>query len=93
MSLSKESIQCVIDALVTEVIQRYAGDKNINHTEALRFLMGTKTYKLLNDPESFLYLESIEYVLDMLDAEIQGDTERWVEVQYYDVKPCYIYAS
>ena len=77
--MSKESIQFAIDTLAAEVVQRYAINSQTAHTEALRFLMGTNTYKLLSDPESFLYLESVEYVLDMLEAEQKGDTERWVE--------------
>lgn len=79
MSQSKESIQFAIDTLAAEIVQKYAADKQITHTEAIRFLMGTNTYKLLNDPESFLYLESAEYVIDMLAAEMSDDTERWIE--------------
>ena len=77
--MTNESIQFAIDTLAAEIAQKYADDKRIPHTEAIRLLLGTNTYKLLNDSESFLYLESVEYVLDMLAAEQTGDTERWVE--------------
>ena len=42
--------------------------------------MKSKTYALLINPESFLYLESPAYVLDMVDAEQRGDWDRWLEV-------------
>ncbi|MCL2322198.1 MAG: DUF3990 domain-containing protein [Oscillospiraceae bacterium] len=76
---TKESIQFAIDTLTTEVVQKYSLDNNITGTEALRFFMKTDTFKLLINPESYLYLESLEYVLDMLDAEMHGDTKRWLE--------------
>ena len=80
MKPTKESIQFAIDTLTTEVTQKYASDNEISGTEALRFFMKTDTYKLLANAESFLYLESIEYVLDMLDAEIHHVMVRWLEV-------------
>jgi hypothetical protein len=49
-------------------------------TETLRELMKSKTYVLLLNPESYLYLESPTYVLDMIDAELSGDWDRWLEV-------------
>jgi hypothetical protein len=42
--------------------------------------MATKTYELLTKPESYLYLEPAPYVEDMLDAELSGDWESWLEV-------------
>ena len=42
--------------------------------------MTTKTYELLANPKSYLYLEAAPYVEDMLDAELSGDWERWMEV-------------
>jgi len=41
--------------------------------------MKTKTYALLFDEHSLLYLESAEYIFDMLQAEQRGDWERWKE--------------
>ncbi len=79
MSQSKEQIQFAIDTLAAEIAQKYAADKQISETEALRFLIGTHTYKLLRDAQSYLYLESVEYVMDMLAAELGGDTEKWIE--------------
>ena len=80
MKPTKESVQFAIDTLSAEVAQKNAADNGISGTEALRFFMKTDTFKLLVNPESYLYLESVEYVLDMLDAEINHDMARWLEV-------------
>jgi len=80
MKQTKESIQFAIDTLTAEVSQKYAIEHQITGTSSLRLFMGTDTFLLLSNPESFLYLESAEYLLDMLYAELQGDTERWLEV-------------
>jgi len=41
--------------------------------------MKTKTYALLFDENSLLYLESAEYTFDMLQAEQREDWEYWTE--------------
>jgi len=73
-------IQLCIDSLTADVADKVASDQKIGTTEALRQFMETKTYDLLFDTASFLYLESTEYVYDMLQAEQRGDWESWLEV-------------
>jgi len=80
MTLNNETVRYSIETLTAEVVEKYALDNNITFTEALKQFRKTKTYDLLYDPESFLYLESVEYVYDMLEAEKAGDMERWLEV-------------
>ena len=80
MKLTKKSIQFCIDTVTARVAQKIAQEKQMQHTEALRFFMASKTFGLLIEPKSYLFLESAEYTLDMLDAEISGDLERWLEV-------------
>ncbi len=46
----------------------------------MRDFMTTKTFSLLSTPQSYLYLESPMYILDMLEAEYSGDIERWLAV-------------
>ena len=75
---SKSIILCQ-DILATRLTQMIAARDSITHTDAIRKLMATYTYDLLIDPESYLYLESAEYILDMYDAERRGDWERWTE--------------
>ena len=80
MILSNETIRYSIDTLAAEVVEKYALNNDMNLTDALKLFMKTKTFDLLCDPESFLYLESVEYVYDMLEAELEEDMERWLEV-------------
>ncbi|MDR1922059.1 MAG: hypothetical protein LBS31_10035 [Candidatus Adiutrix sp.] len=75
----KRSIELCQDILATRVAQMMAERDNVTPTEAIRKLMATETYGLLLDPESYLHLESAEYILDMYDAERRGDWERWTE--------------
>jgi len=78
MKLTKKSIQFCIDTVTARVAEMFAKEKNMPHTEALRFFMASKTFNLLINPKSYLFLESAEYTLDMLDAEIKGDWDRWL---------------
>jgi len=80
MILNRETIRYSIDTMTAEVVEKLALNNNIALTDALKQFMKTKTFDLLCDAESFLYLESVEYVYDMLDAEKEGDIERWLEV-------------
>ena len=80
MKLTKKSIQFCIDTVAARVAQKIAEERKMSHTEALRFFIASKTYNLLIEPKSYLFLESAEYTLDMLDAEIKGDKARWLEV-------------
>jgi hypothetical protein len=80
MTITEYTVPVCIDSLATQVSQRLAQRERMTNTEAIRYVMSTKTYDLLIDPESCLYLESPGYVFDMLDAEIKGDWDRWMEI-------------
>jgi len=73
-------IHLCIDALAADVADKLAKELNITITAALQEFMKTKTYTLLFDENSFLYLESVEYIYDMLQAEQRGDWKYWTEV-------------
>jgi hypothetical protein len=73
-------VQLCIDALTADVSDMLAAESGATATEALRQFMRTKTYELLFDERSLLYLESEAYVYDMLKAEQRGDWQRWEEV-------------
>jgi hypothetical protein len=77
MKLTDGKVQFCIDAVTARVAEMYADKKRLPHTEALRFFMASDTFNLLVQPESYLFLESAEYTLDMLDAEVNGDWDRW----------------
>ncbi|MDR1299349.1 MAG: hypothetical protein LBJ84_03760, partial [Oscillospiraceae bacterium] len=67
----------VVAAKVAEIMSRETGKAP---TEALREFMATKTYQLLLNPKSYLFLESPLYVAEMVDAEMAGDWDTWLEV-------------
>ena len=77
--MTDHKINLCIDALTADVADKLAKESNMMITEALQSFMQTKTYALLFDEQSLLYLESAEYIFDMLQAEQCGDWERWRE--------------
>jgi len=72
-------IQLCIDSLTADVGDIIASEQNISTTDALKQFMQTKTYELLFNENSLLYLESAGYVYDMLLCEQKGDWQRWRE--------------
>ena len=73
-------IEVCIESIAAQVADAYAEKQKIPVTDAMRMFMTTKTYELLTNPKSYLYLESAAYVEDMLNAELSGDWESWMEV-------------
>ncbi|MDR1205460.1 MAG: hypothetical protein LBL26_08265 [Peptococcaceae bacterium] len=80
MSVEPEKAQYCADIVTTAVVSRYAKEKGLLPTAALRIIMETKTYDLLQDPESRLCFESAESILDLLRAEERGDWDEWEKV-------------
>jgi hypothetical protein len=80
MSVDPAKAQYCADLVATTVVSRYAKEKDLLPTAALRIIMETKTYDLLQDPESRLCFESAESILDMLRAEERGDWDEWGKV-------------
>jgi hypothetical protein len=73
-------VEVCIESIAAQVTDAYAEKQKIPVTEAMRMFMTTKTYELLTNPKSYLYLESAVYVEDMFSAELSGDWESWMEV-------------
>jgi hypothetical protein len=80
MGVEPQKAQYCADLVATAVISKYAKEKGLSPTEALRIIMATKTYDLLQDPESRLCFESAESVMDLLRAEERGDWDEWEKV-------------
>ena len=80
MTVNEQSTYFIIDLIVTNVVDELARKNGKGVTETFRELMRSKTYALLINPESYLFLESPAYVFDMIDAEQSGDWDRWLEV-------------
>ena len=75
--MNKNKIHLCIDALTADVADKFSRESGITISAALQEFMKTKTYTLLFDENSLLYLESAEYIFDMLQAEQRGDWEYW----------------
>ena len=80
MSVEPQKAQYCADLVATAVVSLYAKEKGLPTIEALRIVMETKTFDLLQDPESRLCFESVESILDMIYAEERGDWDEWVKV-------------
>jgi hypothetical protein len=80
MGVDPQKAQYCADLVATIVVSQYAQEKGLSPTEALRIIMETKTYDLLQDPESRLCFESAESILDMLSAEERDDWDEWEKV-------------
>ena len=80
MSVEAQKAQYCADLVATAVVSLYAKEKGLPTIEALRIIMETKTFDLLQNPESRLCFESAESILDMLHAEERGDWDEWVKV-------------
>ncbi|MDR1329755.1 MAG: hypothetical protein LBK23_09165 [Oscillospiraceae bacterium] len=79
-AINEGMINIAIEALTAQVADSYAEAQGIPVTEALQFFMTTKTFELLINPKSYLCLETAPYVEDMLNAELSGDWDSWMEV-------------
>jgi hypothetical protein len=80
MKLTDDAMLHLADILAARVVEQYAAEHKLSNNEAAHYFMGTKTYRLLFEPQSYLALESAEYILDMLDAEEKNDKERWMTI-------------
>jgi len=81
MEINESTINICIESLMAQVADAYAEDHGISVTDALRMFLTTKTYELLSRPRSELYMEPWPYVLRMLEAELMGDWDTWLDVQ------------
>ena len=75
---SNERIRHAIQLNVNFVVNTVSKQQSITQAEAYRNFVQSKTYELLCLEESKLYTEGFEYVLDMYECELRGDTEGWM---------------
>ena len=80
MSVDPQKAQYCADLVATVVVSRYAEEHGLAVIDALRRFMDTKTYALLQDPQSRLCFESAESILDLLRAEERCDWDAWAKV-------------
>ena len=80
MKASSVNINKSIQAITVYLVHRLSKEENCSCEDALKELLKTMTYELLQDKESYLYAEAPEYVWSMLRDEKEGDMESWMAV-------------
>lgn len=78
--ISEQKAEFIISLLTAKISELLAANTGKTITDSMRDFMATKTFLLLFNPRSYLYLESYAYIMDMLDAEYVGDIDRWMEI-------------
>jgi len=61
----------LVDSKITRISEKYANKKGISVEKAMKLFLGSVTYRVLNDAETGLYLEVLEYVYDMFIEEME----------------------
>lgn len=79
MKATSVNINKSIQAISLYLVHRISEEENCSNEEALKKLLKTMTYELLQDRESGLYAESPEYVWSMLKDEEHDNLESWVK--------------
>ncbi len=79
MKATSININKSIQALSVYLVYRLSREENCSNEDALKRLLKTMTYELLQDEESGLYAESPEYVWSIFQDEQNGDMESWMK--------------
>lgn len=79
MKASSVNISKSIQIISLYLVHRISEEENCSNEIALKKLLKTMTYELLQDKESGLYAESSEYVWSMLNDEKNGNMESWLK--------------
>lgn len=77
MKASSVNINKSIQVISLYLVHRISEEENCSNETALKKLLKTMTYELLQDKESKLYAESPEYVWSMFNDEKNGNMESW----------------
>lgn len=60
----------LVDSKTARISEAYAERKGISIDNAMKIFLGSTTYHVLNDAETGLYLEVLEFVYDMFLEEL-----------------------
>lgn len=81
MTASRVNINKSIQAISLYLVHQISAEENCSTEDALKKLLKTMTYELLQDRESGLYAESSEYVWHMLRDEERGNIASWMGME------------
>lgn len=79
MIVSSVNLKKSIQVISVYLVHRISEKENCSSEEALKKLLKTMTYELLQERETGLYAESPEYVWNMLQEEENGNIESWIK--------------
>lgn len=79
MKASNVNINKSIQSISLYLVHCISEEENCSNEIALKKLLKTMTYELLQDKESELYAESSEYVWSMLKDEKNGNMDSWMK--------------
>ena len=79
MKASSVNINKSIQVISLYLAHRISEEENCSNEAALKKLLKTMTYEVLQDKESELYAESPEYVWSMPCDEKNGNMESWIK--------------
>lgn len=79
MNATSVNINKSIQAISFYLVRCISSEQQCSEEEALKRLLKTMTYELLQDKESKLYAESPECVWSMLQDEEKGNIESWIK--------------
>lgn len=80
MKYQRISFDYLVGITIKYVANKLHLDLEVTYEQALKKFMATKTYDLLLSKKSKLYLESNEYIYNMVQAEYRGDVKTWLEI-------------
>lgn len=80
MGITENTPRLCADLVLTRVVERYAIERHITNVEALRRIMATRTYELLQNPDSLQCYESAESLYALLQDEERSAWDLWTKV-------------
>lgn len=79
MNAASVNINKSIQVISLYLVHRISSKQECSKEDALKRLLKTMTYELLQDKSSGLYAESPEYVWTMLQDEEDDNIESWIK--------------
>lgn len=79
MNVSSVNVNKSIQAISLYLVHRISEEEECSNEDALKKLLKTMTYELLQNRESGLYAESPECVWNMFWDEENGNIDPWVK--------------
>ena len=80
MRVTKQRIEAAKQQITIDVVRYLCSKHNISTEAALRMFIATKTYALLQIDSARLWIETHEYVINMLECEFNNDVEGWLSI-------------